>query len=66
MLINRVHTRDVINNMLDHKIEKSCDFLWSIQLKYVYKDTVKEATDFWERQGGVMLPSQRHQSSVSA
>lgn len=38
LIINRVHSRDVIKNMLDHSIEKSTDFLWSIQLKYVYQE----------------------------
>ena len=29
--------------MLDHKIEKSTDFLWNIHLKYVYKENIPAA-----------------------
>ena len=34
LIINRVHSRDIIRNMLNAGIDKSSDFLWNIHMRY--------------------------------
>jgi len=38
LVINRVHCRDVIRNMIKHGIDKSSDFLWKIHMKTIYSE----------------------------
>lgn len=34
LIINRVHSRDTVRNMIDAGIERSSDFLWKIQMRH--------------------------------
>ena len=38
LIINRVHNRDIIRNMLNSGIDKSTDFLWNIHMRYEWSE----------------------------
>lgn len=59
LIINRVHSRDVIKNMLQAGIEKASDFLWNIQMRYDFVEQVSiEEED--RKNERIRLEQERH------
>ena len=40
LIINRVHSRDIIKNMINAGVDKSSDFLWNIHMRYQFHERV--------------------------
>lgn len=41
LLINRVHARDTLKNMIESDVRSAADFYWQLQMKYEFKSLAK-------------------------
>ena len=40
LIINRVHCRDILRNMVNSGVDKASDFLWNIQMRHNYTERI--------------------------
>ena len=45
LVINRVHDRDITQNMLDSNIDKATDFLWTVHIRYEWQERALVTSD---------------------
>lgn len=41
LLINRVHARDTLKNMIESDVRSAADFYWQLQMKYEFKSEAR-------------------------